>query len=333
MSDAGDTKTTGVLTFQTLTGESITTENNDLVPDTYDRFKHYVMEKCSIKLESDDPSTLVIVSNGVLLDSTTYKKPNLTENELYVLLLVPKASLESETRHNEEKFDCYGDDPNDSDAEGNEDEDVYTLNDLEIIEEKVQFKDTEAGKFIAKLAKRIVVKEEYPALPEVPPECVAMFMEWGLSEIRAKNALIKCGMDVSMASNYVFDHGDDPREEVLITPREYAEMKGHMGSGPRIYSPADLVRYFADSMGMKGLPVGCLPTNVSVTMNETSLSILDDVFMDLASKGLGDVISFVPVQNAIKGFLEDPMNFVPDDEQIEILSPFIENLAKSVRLN
>lgn len=333
MSDAGDKKTTGIITLQTLNGESITIENNELLPDTYDRFKLYVMEKCGIQLDSSNATTLLIVSNGVLLDSTNYKKPNLTENEHYILMLTSNTSFESETSHNEQKFDCYGDNTDDSDNEDNENDDAYTLKDLEIIEEKVLFKDTEAGKFVAKLAKKIVASSEYPPLPEIPQEYLQGLMEIGLSENRARNALLKNRMRIDEASNYAFDHFGDPEEDILITPREYAEMMGRMGVGPRVCSPAVLVEYFAKRMKGFGLPVGCIPTNVKVSMNESSLNLLDDVLLKLELGGIDNVISAGPVQSAIKGFLEDPLNFVPDDEQIEIFSPYIEKVVKKIRLN
>lgn len=327
MTDTGDKKTTGFITLQTMSGESIVIENNDKVPDTYDRFKAFIMDKSGISLGADSTEALVIVSNGVVLDSTTYKKPNLTENEHYILLLVSKASLESEVEHQKLHFNAYGDNANDSDDEDNENDRIYTIKDLEITEEKVQFKDTDAGKFVAKLARMIVA--EYPPLPEVRRDLIEQLMCIGLSEVRATNALLKNGMNVERAADYALTNFENASDEVLITPREYANSQG---LGLRIYESESLVEHFMREMESKKIPLECVPFNVKVPMSGKGLGILDMVFSILKIKGFDKALSTECVCSAIRSFLEDPINFVPTEEQVEILYPYIEHVSKSIRL-
>lgn len=339
---SGDSNTTnksaGFITLQTVNGKSIIIENDDLIPDTFDKFKSYIMTKCNITLTDESPDTLLIISNGVILDSTTYKKPNLIENEHYILLLVSKSSFETVSSRQKHTFDAYGDNTSDSDTEEIENENAYTLRDLEIIEEKLKFTDTEAGKFLSRLSKKLIESGKYPPLPEVPMEGLLMLTSMGLSEIQAKNALLKSGMSIEEASNYAFDHMGEPSEEVLITPQEYARLQslrfgGGGGGGARIMEGNVLVGYLVQNMEAKGMPLECVPFAPKYPMGDDGLILLDNIFLVMKSKGIGDVLSIGCVQNAIRGFLEDPVGFVPSDDQIEILAPFIERASKAIRLN
>ena len=345
-------KSAGSITLQTIGGYSVVTENNESVPDTYKDFETFVMEKTKIALPADSPESLVIVSKGVVMGPDTYKKPNLSENELYILILAPKSAITSEAAYASKDFSSYLDTLSNNESNGNnkkeeeeeeeeegeeeeEEEEVYDLNDLEVVEEKIPFKGTVAGKYLTKLAKLLVpAPAEYPPLPQIPDKLVAALTGMGLSETRARNALLRNGMNPDAAANYCFEHWDDPREEVIITPKEYAEMRGRSSmGGPRLCPPEYVVEHFADKMGSMDIPLECLPLNVKTQMTERGLSAVDNVCSAILSQSFLDTLKIESAQSAVRGFLEDPLNFVPNDEQIEILSPFIEKAAKRVHLS
>ena len=325
----------------------ITVQERDL--ESYTSFEKAIAQKLDIKARKDDVE-IIIGYNGDVLSEENFALYTFNENNTLVVCCYYRENeneneIENENEYTDEDDDDGKDEVNDED--GNVDQAQSPNASREDNPEQVFYN------VLYKIATTITSQEnngngggdggdgggreeEVRPLPEVQPSLIRQLQDIGITEVKARNALLLCQMNLDRAADYALTH-NDPEDEVPITAERYWRAMGR----PRVEYRSRFGRQNADArrLLLRALlrsgfvPQDMRPRNLPMDIDLEGLTKLGPFWAALSNdpEFARAVREESDVCNDFKTFLEDPRGFnAATPTTIARLSPLFERYGDLV---